>query len=131
MGKIKSVSHKKAPPTFIDDVLEKFRVHNQLEEQKTRQMSLPASVKDTSQLIKLPKLPLADDVGAIRNETRHILRESGDQKQPTDTHSAQISTSHCRLKSNNDDTLAMLKQTGEMLKTLSSQMQQVKYCFLS
>jgi len=46
LGKVKSVSHRKAPPTFIDDVLEKFRTHDQQEQEqqqqlKFRQNSLP------------------------------------------------------------------------------------------
>ena len=41
LGKVKSVSHRKAPPTFIDEVLEKFRTHDQKEQLRIRQYSLP------------------------------------------------------------------------------------------
>ena len=102
LGKIKSVSHRKAPPTFIDDVLEKFRAHNQMEEQKVRQTSLPVP----GQLAKPNGL------------TCHDLRSMFSAKL-VDTQEEEESPLPAAASAVDNKTLAILQQTGKVLQKLS------------
>lgn len=121
MGKIKSVSHRKAPPTFIDDVLEKFRAHNQLEEQRVRQTSLPVHTAISSflQTARFPRPTSMNDIcGDTREvyEGRHIFtRKLVDTQEEEETSEAQSTATA--------DTLSILKQTEEVLKTLSDRIE--------
>ncbi len=117
------MSHRKAPPTFIDDVLEKFRVHNELEEQKGRQMSLPVQASSSSflQTARFPRpTSLSDICGDNRDtyETRHMftskLVDTQEEEEFAEAQPA-IATSN--------STLSILKQTEEVLKTLSDRME--------
>lgn len=118
LGKIKSVSHRKAPPTFIDDVLEKFRAHNQQEEQiKGRQTSLPMPTSSSHfQIAKFPRPNSMTDMGD-NHEFRHMFTSKLVRTQEEEE-SGEIQPTH---PSNN--TLAILKQTEEVLKTLSDRME--------
>ena len=117
LGKIKSVSHRKAPQTFIDDVLEKFRAHNELEQQK-RQMSLPfpASGSAHLQMSRIPRPTSMNDMGDGRDthDFRHMFTRTlvGTQEEEE---SGEIQPTLAK----NDNTLAILKQTEEVLKSLS------------
>lgn len=121
LGKIKSVSHRKAPPTFIDDVLEKFRAHNQLEEQRVRQTSLPVHTAISSflQTARFPRPTSMNDIcGDTREvyEGRHIFtRKLVDTQEEEETSEAQSTATA--------DTLSILKQTEEVLKTLSDRIE--------
>ena len=123
LGKIKSVSHRKAPPMFIDDVLEKFRAHNQLEEQKTRQTSLP--VKNTSNFFKPMRQLSADEFNFNNHEVRSIcgtkLVDTQEEEESNDTQVALM---------NANNTLAILKQTEVVLQNLTNNMEvEVIHCF--
>lgn len=140
LGKVKSVSHRKAPPTFIDDVLEKFRAHNQMaEEQKVRQSSLPVPVKGTLQLTpsKIPRP--GEDLGQFlvpngEQHPRSIINSSSasrlvDTQEEEESGEAASSLAQppglaaCQAMHGSNNTLAMLKQTEEVLKTLSNRME--------
>ena len=98
MGKIKSVSHRKAPPTFIDDVLEKFRAHNEMEEQKVRQTSLPVP----GQLTSKPNGLTCHDLRSM------FARKLVDTQEESDESPAAA----------DNKTLAILQQTGQVLQNL-------------
>jgi len=115
------VSHRKAPPTFIDDVLEKFRAHNELEEQKVRQTSLPAQSSSFLQTAKFPRpTSLSDICGDNRDiyETRHVFTSK-----LVDTQEEEESAEAQPAIAASNNTLSILKQTEEVLKTLSDRME--------
>jgi len=114
LGKIKSVSHRKAPVTFIDDVLEKFRTHDQRqnEEQKIRQTSLPVPVKGSLQCLSRSPGRASFLIGGDEGSSICRLVDTKEEEETADTpHSVNGSC----------NTLSTLKQTEEALKTLSQQ----------
>lgn len=116
LGKVKSVSHRKAPPSFIDDVLEKFRAHNELEEQRTRQTSLPVHVHANPLLHHLSRMSKQISLTDIADthEARHTFSSRlVDTKEEEETPESQSVTA------GKNNTLAILKQTEEVLKSLS------------
>lgn len=101
---------------FIDDVLEKFRAHNQLEELKIRQTSLP--VRNSSNLFKPIRQLSADEFNFNSHEMRSIcgtkLVDTQEEEESNDTQLALM---------NANNTLAILKQTEVVLQTLSNNME--------
>ena len=92
------MSHRKAPPTFIDDVLEKFRAHNEMEEQKVRQTSLPVP----GQLTSKPNGLTCHDLRSM------FARKLVDTQEESDESPAAA----------DNKTLAILQQTDQVLQNL-------------
>ena len=105
LGKVKSVSHRKAPPTFIDEVLEKFRTHNRQEQLKIRQNSLP--VRSNVNISKLLLQSSIDETSTNPQESR-----SSSSSRLVDTQEAK--------ETNANNTLSILENTGVALQSLSN-----------
>jgi len=133
LGKIKSVSHKKAPPTFIDDVLEIFRAHNIQEQQKNgRQSSLPVS--NTCQKDQVSSARMSGKHGGFDDaffsfgdyevrSTKHTGTKLLDTKEEEEFPENQSAKNASDPPPAGGDTLAILKQTEEVLKNLSDRME--------
>lgn len=118
LGKIKTASHRKVGPTFIDDVLEKFRAHNQQEERRGRQTSLPVHPTEShNQIFRFPRPNSLSEMGES-HELRHIFTSKLVRTQEEE----ESSESQPNLV-NSDNTLAILKQTEAVLKTFSNRIE--------
>lgn len=115
LGKITSAAHRKASPSCIDDALEKFRAHNQLEEQKIRQLSLPAPVNGS---LSLPVAKLHrhnDEMLHGHSELRHLFASklgTQEEEEPTD---AQVQ--------NQSINSSVFKHSEQALKNLSNRLE--------
>ncbi len=116
------MSHRKAPPTFIDDVLEKFRAHNEQEEQKGRQMSLP--VHTNSSFLQMARFPRPTSMNDVCGENRDIYEaRHAFASKLVDTQEEEESCEPQSPITDNHNTLSILKQTEEVLKSLSDRME--------